>query len=157
MHQLGFVLFTYLAAVLHVGAGSESLAGVGIEPHFLLLVVITAVLYFENWTALVWAAVAGLVSDGLSAGPLGVEMACFTAAAFFLQHRLRRQASPGIVRLTLLDVCDGLGRARRVQHRSFVDDRPAVRSCPARAAHHLHGGDDRVGRRRISFAASDGP
>ncbi len=102
MHQLGFVLFTYLAAVLAVGAGSPSLAGVGIGPHFLFLVVVTAVVYFENWTALVWAAVAGSVSDCLFAGPLGVEMACFTAAAFFLLHRLRRPASPGVVRLTLL-------------------------------------------------------
>ncbi len=115
MHQLGFVLFTYLAAVLYVGAGSPALAGVGIEPHFLFLVVVTAVLYFENWTALVWAAVAGLVSDGLSAGPLGVEMACFMAAAFFLLHRLRRQVSPGIFRLTLLTFVTALA-ALAVSH-----------------------------------------
>lgn len=102
MHQLGFVLFTYLAAVLHVGTGQAMWAGVGVQPHYLLLVVITAVLYFQDWTALVWAAAAGLLSDGLSSGPLGVEMASFTMAAFFLQHRLRRHTSPGALRIMLL-------------------------------------------------------
>ena len=102
MHQLGFVLFTYGAAVLYVGMGSASFAGVGVQPHYLLLVVITAVLYFQDWTALLWAALAGLLSDGLSAGPLGVEMASFTAAACFMQHQLRRHTSPGLVRITLL-------------------------------------------------------
>ena len=102
MHQLGFVLFTYGAAVLFVGTGSQSFAGLGMQPHFLLLVVITAVLYFDHWTALIWAAAAGLLSDGLSAGPLGVEMACFTAAAFVMQHQLRRHSSPGTLRITLL-------------------------------------------------------
>lgn len=102
MHQLGFVLFTYLAAVLFVGTGSPSLGGVRAEPHYLFLVVITAVLYFHDWTALVWSAAAGLLSDGLSTGPLGVEMASFTMAAWFMQHQLRRPTSPGVVRITLL-------------------------------------------------------
>lgn len=101
MHQLGFVLFTYAAAVLQVGTGSPSFAGLGLQPHFLLLVMITAVLYFDHWTALIWAAVAGLLSDGVSAGPLGVEMACFLAAAFVMQHHFRRHSSPGILRVTL--------------------------------------------------------
>lgn len=101
MHQLGFLLFTYAAAVLHVGAGSPPFAGLGMRPHFLLLVMITAVLYFDHWSALIWAASAGLLSDGLSTGPLGVEMACFTAGAFLMQHHLRRHAAPGIVRITL--------------------------------------------------------
>jgi rod shape-determining protein MreD len=98
MHQLGFVLFTYGAAVLFTGTGSQSFAG----PHYLLLVVITAVLYFDHWSALIWAAAAGLLSDCLSAGPLGVEMACFTAAAFVMQQQLRRHSAPGILRITLL-------------------------------------------------------
>jgi rod shape-determining protein MreD len=98
MHQLGFVLFTYGAAVLFVGAGSSAFAG----PHYLLLVVITAVLYFDHWSALIWSAAAGLLSDCLSAGPLGVEMACFTAAGFAMQHQLRRHAPPGVLRITLL-------------------------------------------------------
>ena len=102
MHQLGFVLFTYLAAVLFVGTGSPELLGVGIQPHYLLLVVITAVLYFQDWTALVWAAAAGLLSDGFSSGPLGVDMASFTLAAFFMLHQLRRQTTPGGVQLTVL-------------------------------------------------------
>ncbi len=102
MHQLGFVLFTYGAAVLYVGMGSPAFSGVGLGPHYLLLVVITAVLYFQNWTALLWAALAGLLCDGLSAGPLGVEMAAFTMAAFFLLHQLRRHSAPGILRITLL-------------------------------------------------------
>ncbi len=102
MHQLGFVLFTYGAAVLFVGAGSPSFSGVRVQPHYLLLVVITAVLYFDHWSALIWAAVAGLLSDCLSAGPLGIEMACFTAAAYFMQHQLRRHSSAGVLRITLL-------------------------------------------------------
>jgi rod shape-determining protein MreD len=102
MHQLGFVLFTYAAAVLFVGTGSSELAGVGFQPHYLLLVVITAVLYFQDWTALVWAAVAGLLSDGLSSGPLGVEMASFTMAALVLLHHLRRHAAVGMLRISLL-------------------------------------------------------
>jgi rod shape-determining protein MreD len=98
MNQLGFVLFTYGAAVLYVGAGSELFAG----PHYLLLVVITAVLYFEHWSALLWSAAAGLLSDCLSAGPLGVEMACFSLAGFVMQQQLRRHSPPGVLRITLL-------------------------------------------------------
>jgi len=101
MHQLGFLLFTYAAAVLHVGAGSPPFGGLGVHPHFLLLVMITAVLYFDHWSALIWAASAGLLSDGLSTGPLGVEMACFPAGAFLMQHHLRRHPAPGTVRITL--------------------------------------------------------
>jgi rod shape-determining protein MreD len=102
MHQLGFVLFTYGAAVLFVGAGSSSVGGLIVQPHYLLLVVITAVLYFDHWSAIVWAAVAGLLSDCLSTGPLGVEMACFTGMAYMMQHQLRRHSSPGVLRITLL-------------------------------------------------------
>lgn len=101
MHQLGFVLFTYVATVLQVGMGTPSFAGPGVQPHFLLLVMITAVLYFEHWTALVWAAVAGFLSDAVSPGPLGVEMACFLVAAFVMQHHFRRHFSPGIFRVTV--------------------------------------------------------
>ncbi len=128
MHQLGFVLFTYAAAVLQVGVGSPSVSGVGVHPHFLLLVVITAVLYFENWTALLWAAAAGLVSDCLAGGPLGVEMAGFAAAAFFLQHRLRRPSTLGVLANHALVVCDHLGNTRLFADRAFDDHGPAVRS-----------------------------
>ena len=101
MHQLGFGLVLYAAAVLQ-GGGTVGLFGLAVQPHCLMLVVIVAVLYFENWTALLWAALAGLLSDCLSTGPLGVDVAGFVAAALFLQQRVRRPSRLSAVRLTWL-------------------------------------------------------
>jgi rod shape-determining protein MreD len=73
MKQLSFALFVFTAFVFQAGLRVPLSIG-GVEPDFLALAVVTAAYTLNAWAAVFWAAVAGLLSDGLTSEPLGIGM-----------------------------------------------------------------------------------
>jgi len=73
MKQLAFALFVFTAFVFQAGLRIPLSIG-GVEPDFLVLVVVVAAYTLNAWAAVFWAAVAGLLSDGLTSEPLGIGM-----------------------------------------------------------------------------------
>jgi len=55
------------------------------SPDFLALLAVVCVLSISGWPALVWASLAGLLSDCLASGPLGIDMLTCTLMALVAQ------------------------------------------------------------------------
>ncbi len=92
MKNFGLLILTYVALVLESSVRTE-IAVKGIAPSFLLLVVFAAVLLIDGWPALIWAALAGLLSDCLQPGQLGIDMMCATVVAYVVQRAIRGRST----------------------------------------------------------------
>ena len=100
MQHLGFLLLIYTALVCQVSGVFTGPVG----PHYLLLTVVTAGLTLRGWTAYVWAAIAGLLSDSLIGGPLGVDMLVAIWTVFGLRRwhatQSQREFTRGVMSTT---------------------------------------------------------
>ncbi|HUG92041.1 MAG TPA: rod shape-determining protein MreD [Planctomycetaceae bacterium] len=90
-----FALLTlvYAAAVLQASVAPR-MALAGGRPEFLLLVAVLAAFAVRDWSALAWAALAGLAADALSDRPLGTGMLVATLVMLFVQRWLRDRPRP---------------------------------------------------------------
>ncbi|WP_166830737.1 rod shape-determining protein MreD [Thalassoroseus pseudoceratinae] len=91
MQHLGFLLLIYTALVCQVTGVLTGPVG----PHYLVLAVVTAGLTLRGWSAYVWAAIAGLLSDGLIGGPLGVDMLVGVWTVFGIRRWLASHSQRG--------------------------------------------------------------
>jgi rod shape-determining protein MreD len=94
------LIVTYLVAVLQA-SGHFRLHNDGGPVAFLPLVFVLAVFLFNDWRAVVWAAVMGLVSDCLKPGAVGIDMLCavLVAGVALRLRRGKRSNPPLIVRM----------------------------------------------------------
>lgn len=84
MAHAAMLLLTYAALVSQVSL-RESLAVSGIAPDFLSLVVVVAAFGLRGASAIVWAAIGGLLADCLSSSSLGLQMLVATLVVAFIQ------------------------------------------------------------------------
>lgn len=101
MKWLILVLWTYVAFVVQSSFASK-LAIAGCAPHFVLAGLILAILHFSASQAVLLAACWGLISDCLSNGRLGVDVACFAVSALAIQSLLARKHLGSQARLAAL-------------------------------------------------------
>jgi rod shape-determining protein MreD len=95
------VIHLGLAALVYIAAAGQAvlaprLVVAGATPEFLLLAAVAAVLSIRGWSALVWAALIGLIGDCLSDRPPGAGMLAAVIVLLFVQRGLhaRPQISP---------------------------------------------------------------
>ncbi len=88
MQHLGFLLLIYTALVCQVTGVFTGPVG----PHYLVLAIVTAGLTLRGWSAYFWAAVAGVLSDGLAGGPLGVDLLVGVWTVFGIRRWLALQS-----------------------------------------------------------------
>lgn len=106
MAHLGFFVLLYIACVLDAGR-LGGLTADAVQPGFLFLAMITAVLSLGQRSAILWAAVAGLLSDCLAGGPLGVDMLLFVWLAWLWQLGIAgKEHSSGLI-MTLATFATG--------------------------------------------------
>ncbi|MBW3543334.1 MAG: rod shape-determining protein MreD [Planctomycetes bacterium] len=84
-----FFAFLLYAAAVFQAVGVEHVPIGVVTPNLPLLLVVLAVTTFSGPAGIVWAALAGLTSDCLATGPLGLDMLCATLVALPAQRRLR--------------------------------------------------------------------
>jgi len=86
------LLLMYFAAVFETTA-VQPWTVFDIAPRFLLLVAMAAVLMFNDWRAIAWTAVCGLVSDCLhgNSSPLGIELILACCLAVVYQQTLSKE------------------------------------------------------------------
>ena len=83
MRHFCLVLLTYLALAAHVACGSAFVVGECRLP-LMWLPVLLAVTWFADARGIAWAAMIGLLADGLSSGRFGQEMLATSLAAALL-------------------------------------------------------------------------
>jgi rod shape-determining protein MreD len=84
IRHLLLLLLTYGALVLDAGSSAWDLPA-GTAPQFLLMAAAIALLVCPGAGAILWAAIAGLLSDALSSGPPGLNVVLLSNLAFFAQ------------------------------------------------------------------------
>ena len=94
------IVLAYIAMVLQTGVRGP-LAINGIIPVFLPLVLLVVIFFFKGPSALLWAAVIGLLGDCLTPGELGVGMICATCILHLVQRRLRLRPAESIISVML--------------------------------------------------------
>lgn len=110
MQHLGFAFLAYLSTVLQVSVAPHLAIG-GAEPQFLLLVMIVAAFTVSEWTAILWAAIAGLLLDCIGGGPFGVGMLCCTLTGAFLsqwRQKADRPHAAALVGIIFMALCSEL-------------------------------------------------
>ncbi|MGH7127118.1 MAG: rod shape-determining protein MreD [Planctomycetaceae bacterium] len=85
MFHLVFALLMYLACVAQAGLRTDVAFG-PVAPDWLGLMLVMALLTFDQKAALVWAAVVGLLADCLTAEALGIGMTCAVVIACVAQR-----------------------------------------------------------------------
>ena len=101
MNHLGLLAFTYVALVLDTCLRTPIAVGQA-TPHWLALVAVSAVLLIDGWPALFWAGLAGLLSDCLKPGTIGIDMFVATMVVFIVQRAMRGQRSHSVGSLMFL-------------------------------------------------------
>ena len=96
MH-LGLLCVVYVAAAAQAVLAPRIAIG-GAAPEFLLLVAIAAALAVRTWSAIVWAALIGLIGDCLSDRPPGIEMLVTTVVVLFVQRVLYAKPDVSAIR-----------------------------------------------------------
>src|ERR1700688_3886413 len=90
MKWITLVLWTYFVFVMQSSFASK-LAIARCSPHLVLAGLILAVLRSSTRQAMLLAACWGLISDGLSDGRIGVDVAGFTLSALAIQSLFARK------------------------------------------------------------------
>lgn len=80
MKHLTLLLATYLALATQAACGTTLAIG-GCRPPLMWLPVVLALTWFGDARGIVWAALIGLLADGLASGRFGVEMLAATVTA----------------------------------------------------------------------------
>ena len=94
------MLLAYFALVLQTSLRGPLVIS-GITPVFLPLVLLVVIFFFEGPSALVWAAVIGLLDDCLTPEKLGTGMICATCLLYLAQRRLRLRPAESIFSVML--------------------------------------------------------
>ncbi len=81
MKHIGLVFLVYSALILQISLHPQIMIR-SVGPDFLTLTTAVAAFLLRGRTAIVWAAVIGLLADTLAGGPLGVEMFCAVGVTF---------------------------------------------------------------------------
>ncbi len=90
MKHLVVLLLLYPALVLQ--SSSASLLSVGGQsPHWLLGVMMVALLTIEGWRAIAWAGCLGLLGDCLSGERMGTLLICYTLVAYVIDRLFERR------------------------------------------------------------------
>ncbi|MCA9075813.1 MAG: rod shape-determining protein MreD [Planctomycetaceae bacterium] len=92
MRLLFLIGLTYLAFVLETAGGTWSLPGSTL-PQFMFLAAALGVLWCPGSTAVIWAALCGLLADIVSGAPLGLNVVLLANLAFISQMAGSRQSS----------------------------------------------------------------
>ncbi len=95
MRLLFLIGLTYIAFVLETAGGTWSLPGSTV-PQFMFLAAALGVLWCPGSTAIIWAALSGLLADIVSGGPIGLNVVLLANLAFIAQMAGGRQASESI-------------------------------------------------------------
>ena len=96
MKHIFLVLTTYFTLAAHAACGA-SLAIGDCRPPLMWLPVVLALTWFADARGIAWAALIGLLADGLSSGRLGQEMfATSLAAAIMLPLRPEARSRAGL-------------------------------------------------------------
>jgi rod shape-determining protein MreD len=80
MKHLVLIITTYLALAAHAACGAALSIG-ECRPPLMWLPIVLALTWFADSRGIVWAALIGLLADGLSDGRFGVEMLAATMTA----------------------------------------------------------------------------
>jgi rod shape-determining protein MreD len=91
MTHLLLALITYAAFVAQSSLATE-IRIAGASPDFLLLVIVVALVKLDDWKALAWAALAGLLIDTLATDHLGIGLVVATLTALVVQLVCRRES-----------------------------------------------------------------
>jgi rod shape-determining protein MreD len=89
MKHVVLAVLTYAALVLQVARSRYEFLGAA-SPDYLLIVAAAALVVARGWPAIVWAALAGLLSDCLTPDRLGPCMLAATATAFVFERAFGR-------------------------------------------------------------------
>ena len=99
--HLGLLSLVYVAASAQAVLGPRIAIG-GAAPEFLLLVAVAAAMVVRGWSAIVWAALIGLIGDCLSDRPPGIEMLATTVVVLFVQRMLYAKPDVSMTRGAVL-------------------------------------------------------
>lgn len=90
MVHLGLAILTYSFAVIQTTIPHE-LGQVDKVPQLMAVVVAVSIIFVDGWPLIAWAALAGLIADGLSSQPLGIEMTAAVLVAFSVRWMLENR------------------------------------------------------------------
>lgn len=90
MKHLLVLLILYPALVLQSSADSLLTVG-GQSPHWLLGVMMVALLTIEGWPAIAWAGGIGLMGDCLSGERMGTLLICYALVAYVIDRLFERR------------------------------------------------------------------
>lgn len=95
MRLLFLIGLTYIAFVLETAGGTWSLPGSTL-PQFMLLAAALGVLWCPGSTAIIWAALCGVLADIVSGAPLGLNVVLLANIAFISKMVGSQQTSDSI-------------------------------------------------------------
>lgn len=96
MKHLTLAGLAYVALVVQASVVPAMASG-ALEPRFLWLAALGAVLLFDGAAGLVWAAVLGLLSDCLCPGPLGIDLTLAALSAALVQRLIPSESRRSFV------------------------------------------------------------